>query len=125
VRALPKPASRVLASWGWFCVFAAIGAALALGALSSLGSLAALPAAFVAWRLLSRPKIRRSAFGLLSGAGFLLPYVAWVQRDGPGTTCWETATASGCEQHLNPLPWLVLGTLFVFAGAAAHATRGR
>jgi hypothetical protein len=124
VKALPKPASRDLAGWGWFCVFAAIGAALALGALS-LGSLAAVPAAFVAWLLLSRPKIRRSAFGLLSGAGFLLLYVACVQRDGPGTTCWETATASGCEQHLNPLPWLVLGTLFVFAGAAAHVTRGR
>jgi hypothetical protein len=122
--ALPRSASRDLAGWGWFCVFAAIGAAVALGAFS-LGPLAAGPAVIVAWPLLSRPKIRRSAFGLLSGAGFLLLYVAWVQRDGPGTTCWETANASGCDHHLNPLPWLVVGSLFVVAGVAAHAFRGR
>jgi hypothetical protein len=42
--------------------------------------------------------------------------VAWVQRDGPGTTCWHTATGGGCDQHLNPLPWLVIGiALFVAA----------
>jgi hypothetical protein len=84
-----------------------------------------VPAVFVARPLLLRPKIRRSAFGLLSGAGFTLLYVAWVQRDGPGTTCWETANASGCDHHLNPLPWLVVGSLFVVAGVAAHAVRGR
>jgi hypothetical protein len=122
--ALPNSSSRDLAGWGWFCVLAAIGAAAALGAVS-LGPLAAVPAVIVAGTLVSRPKIRRSAFGLLSGAGFLLLYVAWVQRDGPGTTCWHTATASGCDQHLNPLPWLVLGILFVVTGAAVHAARGR
>ena len=121
---LPNSSRRDLAGWRWFCVFAAIGAAAALGAVS-LGLLAVVPAVIVAGPLLSRPKIRRSAFGLLSGAGFLLLYVAWVQRDGPGTTCWHTATASGCDQHLNPLPWLILGSLLVFAGAAAHAFRGR
>jgi hypothetical protein len=120
--ALPNSSSGHLAGWGWFCVFAAIGAAVALGAVS-LGLLAVVPAVIVAVPLLSRSKIRRSAFGLLSGAGFLLLYVAWAQRDGPGTTCWHTATASGCDQHLNPLPWLVLGILFVLAGAAGHASR--
>jgi hypothetical protein len=113
-----------LAGWGWFCAFAGIGVAAALGAVS-LGILALVPALAAAAVLLSRPKIRRSAFGLLSGAGFLLLYVAWVQREGPGTTCWHTATASGCDQHLNPLPWLALGILLAFAGAAGQATRAR
>jgi hypothetical protein len=69
----------------------------------------------------SRPAVRRSAFGLLTGAGALLLLVAWLQRAGPGTTCWHTATASGCEQHLNPLPWLLLGIALFAGGIAAHA----
>jgi hypothetical protein len=69
----------------------------------------------------SRPAIRRSAFGLLTGAGALLLLVAWLQRTGPGTTCWHTAAASGCDQHLNPLPWLLLGIALFVGGIAAHA----
>jgi len=58
---------------------------------------------------------RRSLFGLLAGAGLLCLYVAYVQRDGPGTTCWHTATAAGCDQHLDPIPWLAVGVLLVAA----------
>ena len=46
-------------------------------------------------------------FGLVTGVGLPLLVVAYVQRDGPGTTCWHTATTAGCDQHLNPIPWLV------------------
>jgi hypothetical protein len=71
----------------------------------------------------SRDAIRRSAFGLVSGAGVLLLYVAWVQRAGPGTTCWHTASASGCDQHLNPLPWAIAGLLLFVAGIVGQARR--
>lgn len=108
--------------WGWFFVWALLGSAAALGTVS-LGPLLVLPTALVAVFVWRRPQARRSAFGLLTGAGTLLLYVAWVQRDGPGTTCWHTATASGCDQHLNPLPWLVLGIVLVAAGFVAHARR--
>ena len=108
--------------WGWFFVWALLGSAMALGTVS-LGPLLLLPTALVAVLLPQRPQARRSVFGLLTGAGALLLYVAWVQRDGPGTTCWHTATASGCDQHLNPLPWLVLGVILVAAGFVAHARR--
>lgn len=108
--------------WGWFFVWALLGSAAALGTVS-LGPLLLLPTALVAVFVWRRPQARRSAFGLLTGAGTLLLYVAWVQRDGPGTTCWHTATASGCDQHLNPLPWLVLGIVLVAAGFVAHARR--
>jgi hypothetical protein len=80
-----------------------------------------LPVAVVGLFLWTRPQARRSAFGLLSGAGALFLYAAWVQRDGPGTTCWRTATASGCDQHLDPLPWLAAGAALVVAGFVAHA----
>jgi hypothetical protein len=72
----------------------------------------------------SRPTIRHSAFGVLSGAGVLMLYVAWVQRAGPGATCWHTATAGGCDQHLNPLPWLLAGIAMFIGGIAAYARRG-
>jgi hypothetical protein len=108
--------------WGWFFVWALLGLGGALGTVS-LGPLVLLPVAFVSAFLWTRVGVRRSAFGLLSGAGTLLLYVAWVQRDGPGTTCWHTATASGCDQHLNPLPWLVAGGILVLAGVAGQARR--
>jgi hypothetical protein len=71
----------------------------------------------------SRNAIRRSAFGFLSGVGMLLLYVAWVQRAGPGTTCWHTAQASGCSQHLNPLPWLLIGMGMFIGGIVGYARR--
>jgi hypothetical protein len=72
----------------------------------------------------SKPAIRRSAFGLLTGVGVLLLYVAWVQRAGPGTTCWQTATGSRCDEHLNPLPWLVAGIATFIGGIVGHTRQG-
>ena len=108
--------------WGWFLVWALLGSAAALST-ASLGPLLLLPVAVFGVFLSTRPGVRRSAFGLLTGAGALLLYVAWVQRDGPGTTCWHTATASGCDQHLNPLPWLIAGADLLVAGFVAHMRR--
>ncbi len=118
---VPQIARRA-GGWGWFFAWALLGSAAALAAIS-LGPLLLLPVLLFAVFLSRRPVIRRSAFGLLTGVGSLLLYVAWVQRDGPGTTCWHTATASGCDQHLNPLPWLVLGIVLAIAGFVGHARR--
>jgi hypothetical protein len=114
---------RRSSGWGWFFVWVLLGSAAALGTVS-LGPLLLFPVAAFGVILWSRPSVRRSAFGLLTGAGTLLLYVAWVQRDGPGTTCWHTATEAGCDQHLNPLPWLLMGIALFVGGAVAHARRG-
>ena len=87
----------------WFWAWVLLGFAAAIGFVS-LGVLVVVPAAVVAGAMASRPSIRSSAFGALTGMGLLLLFVAWVQREGPGTTCWRTASASGCDEHLNPLP---------------------
>jgi hypothetical protein len=120
---------RVTPTWlfhlrgcGWFWAWALIGSGAALGAVS-LGPILLVPVAAVGGLMASRPTIRNSAFGVITGAGGPLLFVAWVQRDGPGTTCWQTATSAGCEQHLNPLPWLVLGIALFVGGLVAHARR--
>jgi len=46
---------------------------------------------------------------------------AYLNRQGPGMTCYTTATGGGCDGHLNPLPWLVLGVIFFVAGVVLHA----
>ena len=110
--------------WGWFFVWALFGSSLAVAAVS-LGPLLLIPTALLGvflWRW--RPAARRSAFGLLTGAGVLLLCVAWLQRDGPGTTCRNIPPAGmQCDPHLNPLPWLVIGIVLVLAGFVAHARR--
>jgi hypothetical protein len=109
---------------GWFWLWALVGCAAALGTVS-FGPLLSLPVAVLAVWLASRPKIRRSAFGLLTGAGALFLYVAYVNRKGPGTTCYHTQLASGCDSHLNPLPWLLIGVTMVVGGIIGHTYKAR
>lgn len=108
--------------WRWFWVWALLGCAAAVGAVS-IGVLVLAPVALAGALMMSRPAIRGSAYGFVTGVGALLLYVAWVQRAGPGTTCWHTATASGCDEHLNPLPWLLIGIATFIGGIVAHATQ--
>ena len=108
----------------WFLAWLAVGVGLGLG-VSVLGVFA-VPAALLAAVLLSvRHHGGRAALGALVGVGLLLLYVAYVQRKGPGTVSWHTATASGSNQYLDPRPWLVAGLLLVVGGLVAYAWRGR
>ena len=90
----------------WFWMWALVGCLGALGCVS-LGVLVLAPVAVAGALMASRPAIRRSAFGLLTGAGCLLLFVAWVQRAGP----------------LNPLPWLVAGVAAFSGGIVGHIRR--
>ena len=107
----------------WFWAWAAFGMAAAFGLLV-VGVLAFAPIAIIGSVMAARSAIRHSAFGFVSGVGLLLLYVAWVQRAGPGTTCWTRGTSSGCDQHLNPLPWLIAGLALFVGGVVGHARRG-
>jgi drug/metabolite transporter (DMT)-like permease len=98
---------------GWFAAWVIVGCGLALGAVSfALGPLVFVPAAVAAVLMFRRPAARRTAFAVLIGIGVLLLFIAYVNRDGPG-------------DHLNPLPWLVLGVAFVGGGFAADRLRRR
>ena len=77
---------RQSVEWGWFLAWVLVGAALALGTVS-LGPLVVFPVLLVALGMLRREDARRSLAGLASGAGVLLLIAAFLNRDGPGTTC--------------------------------------
>jgi hypothetical protein len=117
------PASSGRSHWvrcTWFWAWALTGAAGAIG-LISLGPIALVPA-FIAGVVMSRSRTgSRPALGLPVGAGLLSLFIAYVQRDGPGTTCWHTASASGCDQHLNPSLWLIVGIVLVVGGLIAQS----
>ena len=104
---------------GWFWAWALVGAAYGM-MISAIGIFLFVPATLAVVFMIRRRPIR-GAFGALTGFGAVLLFVAYLQRQGPGTTCWHTATASGCDQHLNPLPWLVLGLILFVAGVVLHA----
>jgi hypothetical protein len=104
----------------WFWAWAGPGAAGAVG-LISLGPIALAPAVIAGAAMAKSRTARRSAVGVLAGAGLVFLLVGYIQRAGPGTTCWYTATASGCDQHLNPIPWLVLGLILLVGALLAQA----
>jgi hypothetical protein len=117
-----RPPRSHLSCCGWFWAWATVGTGAVLAAVS-LGPLLLIPIALIASVMASRPNIRRSAFGLVSGAGILLLVVAYLQRQGPGTTCWHKGAASGCDEHLNPIPWLIVGIACVIGGIVGHVKR--
>jgi hypothetical protein len=107
---------------GWFWAWAIIGCGAALGMIS-LGPLLLVPILALAGAMAFSARARRSAFGLLTGAGALLLVIAWLQRRGPGTVCWRSSTAAGCDSYLDPRPWLAAGIVLVLAGIVGHALR--
>jgi len=100
----------------WFAAWIVVGCSLAL---------VVLPVVVIAVLMSRRPAALRSAYGALVGVGLLLLFVAYLNREGPGTTCWQHGTASGCDEHLNPLPWLALGVALIAGGFVAHRLRRR
>lgn len=111
-----------------FLAWMLAGAGIALGVLSlfSIG-VVVLPAALVVTVALSIwPRSRnRSAAGLVTGAGLLPLYVAFLNRDGPGTVCVTTATSQSCVDEWSPWPWFAAGLALVLAGLALAAILGR
>src|ERR1700680_3879460 len=114
-----SPSGSYLTGWGWFAVWLIAGLSGAIG-LVSVGWLALVPSFAISGALVASRTARRSAWGLLSGAGLIFLFVAYVQRDGPGTTCWHSAKANGCDQYLDPSPWLIAGGTLLIGGLAGQ-----
>jgi hypothetical protein len=109
-------------SYGWFLVWVGVGFVTTFGILV-FGAPALLLVGVLAILLARRHAIRRPAFGALAGAGLVALLVAYLNREGPGFTCWHTSMASGCGEHLNPWPWLAAGIVLVVAGFVGQGAR--
>ena len=105
--------------YGSFVAWTAVGAGacLALLTLLTIGPfvLVAVVAA-LAVLIPRRDKVAHGVTGLLSGAGLLLLYVAYLNRDGPGEVCRSSATQQSCTSEWSPSPWLVVGLVLVAGG---------
>jgi hypothetical protein len=99
-----------LLSCNWFWAWALVGAASAF-ALLVLGMLAIPVVALLVWAMVTRGRTGSATFGLLTGIGGVLLYVAAVQRGG--------------DQTLDARPWLIAGVVFASAGVLAHARGSR
>jgi hypothetical protein len=112
-------------SAAWFGVWLLVGAGFSLGSLSVIG-IFLIPAAvvltvFAATRRQSGDGIA----GVISGLGLPLLYIAYLNRDGPGTVCRAFAGGESCTDEWSPWPWLGIGALLVLGGVAVFVAQQR
>lgn len=113
--------------WSWFalwCLIGGVGAVAALAVFSPAVLIVPLLVALGGF-MATRPGPRAGVPGLISGLGIPALVVAWLNRGGPGTRCWTSATGGGCDQLLDPWPWLLVGLAFCAAGVGVFVRRRR
>jgi len=105
-------------SWAAFCGWSVAGLGMGLGVMSMLtiGPFVLLATLVLCAVLLYRPGVGTAMAGLASGIGVPPLYVAWLNRDGPGTVCSHTATSSACTDEWTPWPFLVVGLMLLAVG---------
>jgi hypothetical protein len=114
-----------LGDWA-FWVWAVVGVGFGF-AISVIG-LFTVPASMIAAIvLLTRPRLRASAYGVLVGIGVPLLVVAYLNREGPGTVCHSIDGGRGtqCDDLTDPRKWAVVGLLFIAAGIAGQLYAAR
>jgi hypothetical protein len=118
-----RPGYRSFVAW----TAVGAGACLALLTVLTIGPFV-LVAVVAALALLipRRGRVEQGVTGLLSGAGLLLLYIAYLNRDGPGQVCRSSATEQTCTSEWSPWPWLVVGLVLVADGVLLfrRAARG-
>jgi hypothetical protein len=111
-------------SWGAFAVWTVIGVVCGFGLVvfPSVVFLLLVGALVVA---IVRPAWFRSGVGAFAGVGLVSLYIAFVQRQGPGTVCWQRGTEAGCDEYLDPKPWLLVGLAMVVVAVVVHVRQVR
>jgi len=118
--------SRKAASWGWFSIWAIVGAAYAFGLIEGLLGLPFLVVAIIVTVVLARrPASMRGVAGVSSGLGLIPCYMAFINRNGPGDICSRTQSGTSCVSETSPWPWLVAGLLLVVTGLTAFVIHER
>lgn len=97
---------------GWLWLF---GGLLIGGGIASLPSIGWILIAVGTVTLLLTGTIYRGRGWPFAFLGLAIPllWVAWRHRGGPGERCWETDSGTGCEEILDPTPWLTAGLILL------------
>ena len=108
-------------TWWAFALWAVAGAGLCLGVLSilTIGFAVLLVTLVLCGLLLWRVGVGAALTGIVAGAAAPLLYVAWLNRDGPGSHCTVTATSSSCTDEWTPWPFVIVAVAMVAAGVVS------
>ena len=107
-----------------FWLWALVGVGLGFG-ISVIGIFTIPASVVVMIFLLSRPRLRASAYGVLVGIGVPLLTVAYINREGPGTVCHTFSDGMECGDLPDPKKWAAIGLAFVVAGVLAQSLARR
>lgn len=108
-------------TWWAFGLWCVTGAGLCLGVLSILTIgfavlfVTLVVCGFLLWRVGFGPAIT----GIISGAAAPVLFVAWTNRDGPGSHCTVTGTSSSCTDEWSPWPFVVVAVAMLVAGVTS------
>ncbi len=110
-----------------FVLWAFVGAGACLAVLGALtiGIFVAPVVAVLSWVLVRRTGVDRSVAGAVSGVSLMLFFVAWQNREGPGTVCTVRTSFTECAERWNPWPWFLVGIAFLTLGIALFYLLGR
>jgi len=97
-----------VAGCGWFWAWAIVG--MGFGLVISVIGVFTVPLAVLAVIFMTRRRPIRGAFGLVTGVGSVLLYVAYVQRSG---------------EFYDPVHWLIPGLVLFFGGILLHTWESR
>jgi len=111
-------------TWAGFVAWALVGGLFGFASISFI-VIAFIPAIVILILAITRKNLVPSGWGALAGLGVVPLLVAYIQRKGPGTVCWQSGTASGCDDYLNPWPWLIAGVVMVAIGVGGQFIRMR
>lgn len=109
-----------------FWLWAIVGVGLGFG-ISVIGLFTIPASLLVAILLLTRPRLRGSACGVLVGIGVPLLVVAYLNREGPGTVChsFDGGRGTQCDVLYDPRKWAAVGLAFIAAGVLGQLFVGR
>jgi uncharacterized membrane protein YedE/YeeE len=114
-----------LLDWA-FWLWALVGVGFGFG-ISVVGLFTVPASAIATIVLLTKPRLRESAYGVLVGIGVPLLVVAFLNREGPGTVCHTIDGGRGtqCDDLYDPRKWAAVGLAFVLAGLLAQILAAR
>jgi hypothetical protein len=118
--------SRVPASV-WFAAWFLVGAGFALALLGAMTiGIFVLPVVLGVTALVAtRRGSTVGVGGLVAGPALLLFFVAYLNRDGPGTICRSIESGTECVEEWSPWPWLAVGVLMLAVGLGVFVTMRR